>query len=510
MKRIFILIFIVCSFCSCGTNHPEVPSSSDAVDSLPVIFPDYIGVTIPQQIAPLNFMIDDAESCVARFTATDGTQYTYGEGNKILIDENEWNTLLSKAKGSKIEVEVWAKSEGKWIKYQPFDIFVSDDPIDQYVSYRQIPPGYIGYEEIKITQRNLYSWEESDIYNNQKVSRGDNGQCANCHSYQNYNPNNMILHLRGYEGGTVVVYNGTTKKVDLKRPYTIGAGVYPAWHPTLPLIVFSNNKTKQAFHTASANRIEVFDTESDLILYDVINDSVKVIAQDENEWETFPTWSPDGKYLYFCSAHFEYQHPDKSPEIEVRSRYKEVKYNLYRLAFNKDDNSFGPRELVYDAAELGKSVTLPRVSPDESYILMAEGEFGCFNVWHRDADIKLLSMQSEIAENNENTENISNAVSSNIDTETTDTVKTVTINTEALNSGLSESYPTWSSNGRWIMIASRRDDGTYTRPYIAHFDDNGQIEKPFEIPVKDPEWYRLNLNSYNRPEFMSGKAKAIN
>ena len=57
------------------------------------------------------------------------------------------------------------------------------------------------------------------------------------------------------------------------------------------------------------------------------------------------------------------------------------------------------------------------------------------------------------------------------------------------------------------MTASRRDDGNYTRPYIAYFDKQGKCRKPFELPQKDPEYYTLFLMSYNRPEFMSEPVK---
>ena len=52
------------------------------------------------------------------------------------------------------------------------------------------------------------------------------------------------------------------------------------------------------------------------------------------------------------------------------------------------------------------------------------------------------------------------------------------------------------------MVASRRDDGNYTRPYIAYFDKNGKTHKAFEVPQKDPNFYTFFLRSFNRPEFM--------
>jgi Tol biopolymer transport system component len=71
-----------------------------------------------------------------------------------------------------------------------------------------------------------------------------------------------------------------------------------------------------------------------------------------------------------------------------------------------------------------------------------------------------------------------------------------------LNSFRAESYPSWSSNGRWIIFISRRADGNYSRVYFAYYDAEGQVHKPFALPQSDPEHDRLLLRSYNRPETM--------
>jgi hypothetical protein len=104
----------------------------------------------------------------------------------------------------------------------------------------------------------------------------------------------------------------------------LSAGVYPAWHPWLPLIVYSTNKTMQTFHITNPDKIEVFDTQSDLIAYDVERNEVTNIEKDPTEFEVFPTWAPDGKTLYYCSAHFEYQ-DTLSPGVELIQRFKEVR-----------------------------------------------------------------------------------------------------------------------------------------------------------------------------------------
>jgi hypothetical protein len=71
-----------------------------------------------------------------------------------------------------------------------------------------------------------------------------------------------------------------------------------------------------------------------------------------------------------------------------------------------------------------------------------------------------------------------------------------------LNSSDAESYHSWSSNGRWIVFSSRRDDGSYTRPYIAYFKE-GTASKPFILPQKNPLFYGEFFKSYNIPEFMT-------
>ena len=77
-------------------------------------------------------------------------------------------------------------------------------------------------------------------------------------------------------------------------------------------------------------------------------------------------------------------------------------------------------------------------------------------------------------------------------------------NMEEINSPDTESYHSWSSNGRWVMFSSRRYDANYTRPFIAHIDANGRGSKPFELPCANPDYHRQLLKSYNVPEFMRG------
>lgn len=460
-------LLLVTILMACG-GHPDVPTDCKKSNSTPAIYPDYVGVTIPSNIAPLNFMLTDSAytDCIARFTSADGKSLTYGENGKVLIDEEEWNEMLKASAGKAINVEVFGKKDGSWIVFKSFNINVAKEEMDPYISYRLIEPSYVMFDEMNISQRQITSFEESEIFNNKVTGDAKKGQCINCHSYQNYHTDNMLFHVRFTHGATVLVTDGKAKAVNLKRDNTISAGVYPAWHPTEKLVAFSTNLTAQSFHTSNKNKVEVFDTASDLILYDVNNDNVLPVCSDTTRLEVFPTWSPDGKWLYYCAA------ADSINGVGIKKAYDKLHYNIYRKSFDAKTLSFGDEELVYDAVEKNRSCSLPRISPDGQYIIFAEGDYGCFNIWHNEADIVMIDLQTGQS-----------------------------MDLKALNSRRAESYPTWSSNGKWIMCASRRDDGNYSRVYFSYFDGK-KAHKAFILPQNDPEHNSLRLKSYNRPEFM--------
>lgn len=472
MKRnaIHILLLGAAFLTACTSS---VPTDFTRTNKEAEIYPDYKGVTIPLNIAPLNFELDaDAEDMVTRVSCGDDEIVT--DGLKAQFDIDDWHTLLSNAKGKDLNVEVYVKHGGAWQLLKPFKISVSTDSIDPYMSYRLIAPSYVTYEELTLNERCLENFDARVMVDNLLCSNEEIGQCVNCHNYQSYNPKRMQFHARQNNGGTVIAYDGKLKRLNMKSDSTISAGVYPAWHPTLPLIAYSTNKTMQSFHTKDLNKIEVLDSESDLILYNVETDEIMNISNDSTEFEIYPFWSPDGKYLYYGSAHFEYKDTVAHAQ-ECLARYKEIKYNIYRKAFNAQTRTFGERELVFDAASINKSATLPRISPDGKFLLLSVGEWGCFHIWHKDADLWLMNLQTgDIAP------------------------------LQPVNSPTPESYHVWSSNGRWIMFSSRRDDGNFTRPFFAHVDKNGKATKPFELPQENPDYHRQLLKSYNIPEFMKG------
>ena len=391
--KIFPLLVLLVSLVAC--RQADIPATFTEVDQAPAIYPDYRDVTIPVNIAPLSFEMDDScDEMVARFSAA-GHELVCG-GAAVQPDMDDWRELLSQVAGGKLSVEVYAKYNDQWKRYRPFSIEVSNDSIDPYISYRLISPSYVAYEELTLNQRCLENYDEQVMVDNMLCSTEIDGQCVNCHNYQAYDPGRMQFHARQSHGGTVIVYDGKVKKINMRNDSIISAGVYPAWHPWLPLIVYSTNHTGQTFHSRNTNKIEVFDSASDLIAYDVEKNEVTNIENDPSEFEVFPCWAPDGKTVYYCSAFLEKKDSTGS-EDEFVFRTKEFKYNIYKKSFNPDTYAFGPRELVFCADSLGMSATLPRISPDGRYLMFTLGNYGVFHIWHHEADLYLMAGQSRLS-----------------------------------------------------------------------------------------------------------------
>lgn len=451
----------------------HVPSKFVHEASEPDITPDYRDIEYPSNMAPANFRIEnEGTRFVTLFTA--GNRKAVLKGRVTDMPLRKWRRL--QAGGGTITVQVFARSGKEWKGYRPFTIHMAE-PIDRYMAYRMIPPLDEYYEEIFINQRDLTTFKEKTIYSNAMVHNGSIGQCINCHHFRNYTTDNMQFHARQYKGGTVMLVDGELRMVNLKTDSTLSAGVYPAWHPTHDYIAYSTNITKQAMHLSDPNRVEVRDLASDLILYDIKANAVSVIEDDSCQFECFPAWSPDGRTLYYVSAALEEDYDKETPRI-MKTDYRAFHYDLYAKPFNPDTREWGPSRKIFDASAINRSVTLPRISPDGRYLMFSMGEYGIFHIWHRDADLYLMDL-------------------------TTGQVRAMS----EVNSDNVESYHSWSSNGRWIVFSSRRDDGAFTRLYLSHFDGNGRFSKPFAFPLRKPGYVEDLMKSYNIPEFITEPVK---
>ncbi len=468
MKNILLTGFVLIIVFGCSKNPPlDFVLSSEKAN----IQPDYSSTAIPWNIAPLNFLIGNNGDEYLTITHSNNGQQLVTRGRKVQWSLNDWQQLLKANKGDTLYTEIYIRKGKQWMRLPVIRNYIAAEEIDHYISYRMIEPSYEMYEYMTINQRNLTNFDEQVLYNNNTLARNEQGQCINCHAYQDYNKTHkMQFHVRQHKGGTIIATPSSIQKIDLKTDSAISSGVYPSWHPQKNLIAYSVNNTEQHFHKKGVEKVEVIDSRSDLILYDVDKNEIRNISNDTTALETFPTWSPNGEFLYYISA----QYPEGvSPTDNLILSFKDIRYNIYRKAFNAQTLEFSTAELVFDAAAQNKSATLPRISPDGKYLLFTLGDYGNFHIWHKSADLYLIDLQ-----------------------------KGNVLSMPEINSPDVESYHSWSSNGSWIIFSSRRDDGSYTRPYISYFK-NGWGHKPFILPQEDPDRYAALFKSFNIPEFMT-------
>ena len=446
----------------------------DELNQDAVLNPDYTSVTIPPNIAPLNFRINEiADEYLVRFHNSAGIGFiVHSKDGRVRIPIKKWRSLLSASVSKEFYMDIIVRRSEQWQRFNPVTNFVAPDSIDRYLVYRLIDPEFETWNVMGIYQRNLENYRETPLL----LNRVSDGNCINCHTFCRNSSETMMFHMRSEHAGTVIYRDDKLFKINTKTDSTIAPGMYPAWHPSGNYIAFTTNRIVQSYHAIPGRTVEVYDTLSDIVIYDVnrnIITSCRTLSDPEH-LETFPTWSPDGSYLYYCCAdkHF-IRRPDYESFMDTHSR---IRYDLLRIAFNKENCTFGDVDTVLKVSDQVCSVSFPRISPDGRYILFCKSEHGNLTIWHPESDLYLLDLLTGIVTRPE------------------------------INSNKSESFHTWSSTGRWIVFSSRRDDGLlYTRPYFAYFDTSGQTHKPFVLPQKSTELYSKIMKSFNLPELVTSR-----
>lgn len=469
MIKRFLLIILTCVLflVSCGKREAR-----DVVDALPTIFPDYTEVTVPSTIAPLNFGVTGAVHVQAVMRNDKGGELM-AEGDEYLdIDSAGWHELLADGGDLQVKVSVWDDEHPDGATYRPFIIHVSQDSIDTHITYRLIPPGYEGWQDMGIYKRNLSNYDVQTLVDNS----ADRNSCMNCHTPCQSDASAYVYHLRGEQGGTIIHHDGIDEKIDLRQLADGRHGSHPAWHPSRRWIAFSSNDTKQIFYARSRDKIEAFDLWSDLYIYDVKNKRVILDERftDEQQWETYPCFSPDGHWLYFSTAH----------AVHMPEQAHELHYSLVRVPFDAETGQLGDTvDTLYSTSQRGGTALMPRVSPDGKFLLYTVAEYGAFNLYHKESDFEMMKIP-QFSPSEGSAQEASGSF----------------VDCSAINSKDAESYHAWSSNGRWMLFSSKRVDGRYTRLFIAHWDGE-KWGKPFMLPQQDTRLDIRLMMAYNVAEF---------
>jgi hypothetical protein len=455
----YIYLILPLLFFSCTGKPGNINS---IIEREPRIEPDYSDVTIPPNIAPLNFEIKEPGTAFfVKFSSDSGDEFEIAsKSGEIIIPQKKWQKMMGGNRGKMYKADIFSRgADGKWLKFNTITNKIAAESIDPYLYYRLLYPGYESWSELSINSRNLESFKQKSFIENSVADEN----CVNCHSFNNGKSDDFLFHMRGNLGATYFYSGGNFKKINLKTKEMKNGAVYPRWHPSGKFVSFSSNKIIQRFHAADDKKVEVSDLESSLLLYDVERNEMMTVKLEamENFMDTYPEWSPDGRFLYFCRA----------PQIAENYDYKLIRYNIFRVPFYMEKRTFGRAELVFDAAMSMKSAVFPRISPDGKYLICTVADYGCFSVWHKEADLYSVDLS------------------------------TLKVSRLGLNSDFSDSYHSWSTNSKWLVFSSKRDDGRTARPYFSYINENGESAKPFILPQKDSGFYDRFEKTFNIPEF---------
>ena len=443
---------------ACGREYDVRPSGT-GTDRTSVIFPNYQDVTIPCNIAPLNFYYTDPAGARYATTFTAGSVSFTVKGREVVWKDRNWRRLLEAAAGNDIEV-VSAWREGDIPVSFRWKIHVSPDNIDPYLTYRLIEPGFEVWDDLEIIERNLENFETRAISD----WRNTGNRCMNCHIHAQGRGDLSMFYLRGEGGGAILNRDGKLRKLTLKDSLMISPTVYGEIHPDGRFGVFSTNIIVPAMHSAGGRRMEVFDTASDLCVADF--DANKMLTFPETArketFETFPVFSGDGQSVYYCTA----QARQLPAEVEL------MRYSLVRIPFDAETGTLGgPVDTVWSAAAHGGSACHPKASPDGRWLLFTVAAYGTFPINHRECNLFMLDLRTGEP-----------------------------VSLDLVNDDKSDTYHSWSSDSKWFVFASKRGDGMFGKPYFSHIAEDGTVTRPFLLPQKDPHYYDKMLRSFNVPD----------
>lgn len=432
-----------------------LPSKSGSAGPV-ITYPDYKEVTIPANIAPLNYRyaMNGARKAVTTFSI-DGKEVKI-KGLDVTWKLKAWKKFVAEAAGKTIEVKTRVNVNGQDIE-DSWSIFISEDSIDPYLTYRLIEPAFQMWNEVIIQERCIENFEVSSICDHQHT---DNS-CMNCHIHGQQRGDLSMFYIRGPKGGAILNRDGKLRKLNLKADGMLSGTVYGDIHPSGRFGVFSTNIIIPGLHSASGSRTEVYDTASDLTVADfdrnVMINEAHVARADV--FETFPCFSADGNTVYYCAA----------DTVNVPKDIKNLRYHLIGADFDASTGKISEKtDTLFNANEHSASVCHPKASPDGRWLMFSVADYGTFPINHAESALQMIDLN------------------------------TGEINTmEAIKGDQSDTYHSWSSNSRWFVFASKRGDGQYSKAYFCHIDENGNPSKPFLLPQKSTRFYDNNLRSFN-------------
>ena len=468
LLRTLPFIFTGLLFASCRSA-PDI-SSATLVDRPPRIDPDYTSLVVPPNIAPMNFRIAEVGRDYVVKISSDAAEPIELEcpDGTCQIEPDEWRELLRENKGKQFFYDIYVKrADETWVQFQRITNAVAKEPIDSYIVYRRLFPNKKISSIRGIFQRSLESFETSAL----ATLRDGTFTCFNCHTFHEHNPDKFLIHIRGKHAGMMLVLDGEMRKIDTKQEPMFRPLAYASWHPDGLHITATINMFIGHFPSSAKNYyFDAIEKRGDLVVYNVEANSISTTKEVfENEYiETHPCWSHDGKYIYFVRG--------RDRPLLSHEDMDAFKFDMMRISYDVATDTWGSPETVMAYSQADKSCAFPRPSPDGRYVLHILSDKATYPIHQKSSDVYLFDLESKEYRR-----------------------------LDSVNSEWAESYPRWSSNGRWFSMVSNRRDNMSALPYFAYFDSEGQVHKAFVLPQEDPAYYDTFTDTYNVLEMVKSR-----
>ena len=121
MKRTLLYIVSMLFLAACGENTPH--STSGAVSSM---FPDYTGIVLPCNIAPLNFQVEGADALRLEIRGN-GAYHFRARGSEMRFPMKKWREMLRQENGRRLELSLEARFGRETVRYETFTWEISAD-----------------------------------------------------------------------------------------------------------------------------------------------------------------------------------------------------------------------------------------------------------------------------------------------------------------------------------------------------------------------------------------------
>jgi hypothetical protein len=371
-----------------------------------------------------------------------------------------WRLIREKAveQDAWIQVKGVRQEAGRAIQAsQRIRFRISRWPTDEAIVYRLVAPPFNTRKTPDTFVRDLRSFQTRPFL------LGHRKYCFNCHTFSSKTGTSGKVGLqvrymaKGYE---LPVYFGVydieeRRGWKIRLPFDIQMTTFMAWAPDERKLAFSANQQIVVFSPIVHETQSAGESTSDIAIYDMSQKTAYLLpgASDPDLLEIYPRWSPDGESIVYCSAP-----PGVHPE--------QVHYNLRVIPFNEGRG--GISKAIPGASQNEKSNYYPRYSPTGKWLSFCQSLGG--DLIRSSSDICLLPGDLE---------GPAHRLECNVDY-------------------AADSWHSWSSNGHWLVFASKRDDGIYARLYLTQIDEGGHASPAVRLPVKD-----LPLKSFNIPEFVA-------